>query len=150
MKTLLPIVGMAFRPPAARVLALLPFGAELHLQREPHNPYDSNAIKVLLPDFNAEGQYSEIFKSMKNEAIMDAADLSRGQWHESALQDPLMLGYVSAKTGHAALVAAEMDRPEKPSPFASGELSALASGAPAFELECDEALAGELEALEWA
>lgn len=44
----LPIVGARFRPPAQEVLQLLPANYPLILRREPENPYDENAIKVLM------------------------------------------------------------------------------------------------------
>lgn len=43
-----PIVGAKFRPPAADVLNNLPGDKELILVREPENPHDANAIKVML------------------------------------------------------------------------------------------------------
>ena len=43
---LVPLVGAYFRPPASRVLAHLPAGAQLFLIPEPDNPYDDKAIKV--------------------------------------------------------------------------------------------------------
>lgn len=48
-----PIVGAFFRPPAQAVLDVLPIGAELWLEAEPLNPYDENAVKVLI-DFDVE------------------------------------------------------------------------------------------------
>ena len=44
----LPLVGAHFRPPAKQVLAALPAGAELILEPEPDNPYDSKAVRVLV------------------------------------------------------------------------------------------------------
>lgn len=45
-----PLVGMRFHPPAVEVLQELGMDEELVLLREPENPHDENAIKVLLPD----------------------------------------------------------------------------------------------------
>jgi len=45
---LVPIVGAHYRPPAKAILAVLPGGTPLLLRAEPTNPYDSNAIMVLL------------------------------------------------------------------------------------------------------
>jgi len=45
---LVPIVGAHYRPPAKAILAALPGGTPLLLRAEPTNPYDSNAIMVLL------------------------------------------------------------------------------------------------------
>ena len=46
-----PIVGAYYRPPASTILAHLPLGTILHLDPEPDNPYDPNAIKVILAEF---------------------------------------------------------------------------------------------------
>jgi len=45
---LAPIVGAHYRPPAKAILAALPGGTPMLLRPEPSNPYDSNAIMVLL------------------------------------------------------------------------------------------------------
>lgn len=42
------IRGMHFRPPAKSILAALPANHPILLQPEPDNPYDQNAIKVLV------------------------------------------------------------------------------------------------------
>jgi hypothetical protein len=49
MKTLLPLVGMKYREPATKVIAMLPQSAKLLCVLEPSNPYDPNAILVCLP-----------------------------------------------------------------------------------------------------
>lgn len=49
MNITLPIVGARFRPPADEILRLLPSGIPLMLRPQPDNPYDANAIAVLLP-----------------------------------------------------------------------------------------------------
>ena len=44
-----PIVGAHFRPPAKALLGVLPSGFKgLRLRAEPSNPFDSNAVQVLL------------------------------------------------------------------------------------------------------
>lgn len=43
------ILGAHFRPPAKLIFQYLPTGQVLLLEPEPDNPYDANAIKVLLP-----------------------------------------------------------------------------------------------------
>ena len=43
-----PIVGAKFRPPASGLLSVLPSGAALVVRREPDNPYDPNALQVLV------------------------------------------------------------------------------------------------------
>lgn len=109
MKYQLPIVGMAFRPPANMVINQIPYGKRLILRRQPDNPHDSNAIMVFLPGFCTEEDLKSIAEDMKNLAIPEGAELARGQFHASSIQDTLFLGYVGAKTGHAAEFAALMD-----------------------------------------
>lgn len=49
MKTLTPIVGINFRPPAVRELfSALPIGQVLSLEPEPENPHDPEAVRVML------------------------------------------------------------------------------------------------------
>ena len=43
-----PLRGMHFHPPATTVLGLLAAGTELRLEPQPDNPFDGNAIKVML------------------------------------------------------------------------------------------------------
>lgn len=50
-----PLVGMGFYPPALEVLQALGMDQPLLLQREPENPYDENAIKVLLKTAEFDG-----------------------------------------------------------------------------------------------
>lgn len=45
-----PIVGARYHPPAQAVLDNLPAGTKLLLRRQPDNPYDGNAVQVLLPE----------------------------------------------------------------------------------------------------
>lgn len=47
-RTLSPLVGIHFRPPAKAVLAHLPSGTALRLAREPFNEYDPQAIAVFV------------------------------------------------------------------------------------------------------
>lgn len=103
-----PIVGMHFRPPAKDVINLLPGGCRLILMREPDNPYDVNAIKVLLPGFSPEGEHAALYDSMRLQAAAD--EFSALPWNVDSLTDPLHLGYIdSKKTGRAADWSGEMD-----------------------------------------
>ena len=43
------ILGSHFRPPAKLIFQYLASGTVLLLEPEPDNPYDANAIKVMLP-----------------------------------------------------------------------------------------------------
>jgi hypothetical protein len=134
MKALIPFVGMKFRPPALRILAELPFGAKLLLQRDPENLIYPNVVKVLLPDFTTEGPFASLLASLKSEAIPDHAELSCGQWYASQLTSPFHLGYISAKTGHATIMAESMDGEGLKE--VEGTLSALHTGNPAVEIDC--------------
>ena len=49
---LTPIVGTHFHPPPKLLLTKLPVGTPLILSPTPDNPYDSNAIKILLASSN--------------------------------------------------------------------------------------------------
>ena len=49
---LTPIVGTHFHPPAKLLLTKLPVGTPLILSPTPDNPYDSNAIEILLASSN--------------------------------------------------------------------------------------------------
>jgi len=135
MKVSAPIVGMFFRPPAQKVLAEIRFGTPLILQRQPDNPHDPNAIQVLLPGFNSEGDLSGIYQLCLSEALEDDLPAGRGLWNKSSLTDPLFVGYVSAKTGEAAELAAIMDRLGKPT--WEGELCGTLEGKPAVALELE-------------
>jgi HIRAN domain len=42
------IVGARFRPPASGLLSVLGAGSVLTVRREPENPYDPNALQVLV------------------------------------------------------------------------------------------------------
>ncbi len=46
MTTLIPIVGMHFRPPAAQFILALSSGTALRLITEPDNPFDPKAVAV--------------------------------------------------------------------------------------------------------
>lgn len=102
-----PLVGAYFRPPAQAVLSQLPSGAALLIEPEPSNPYDENACRVLLCDFSEEGVYKQLFLDLMEAALPDGVEKNhKGEWYKSDLTDPLHLGYISSKTGHAAAVAA--------------------------------------------
>lgn len=58
MKTHSALVGMHFRPPAKAILAHLPAGSALRLEREPFNEYDPFAVAVWVRVAQVpEGQY---------------------------------------------------------------------------------------------
>lgn len=85
------LVGMHFHPPAKLLLASLPAGASLQLQREPDNPYDENAISVWLsPGEIPESQHSKLDEELGGFGF-DLAEILQGE--------ALMLGHVAATGG---------------------------------------------------
>jgi len=92
-----PLVGMAFRPPAKDVVKLLPGGIELKVQRQPDNPYDENAVQVLLDGFAEGGEYEDIRKEILD-MYPEGSDNLEAVKNASSL---LPLGYIanSEKTG---------------------------------------------------
>lgn len=83
MREVAPLVGMHYRPPAKAILAGLAGGANLILRLEPENPYDPNAIMVLVkgdetePDARASvGILAEGY-GFSLEQIVEAAE----PWH---------------------------------------------------------------------
>lgn len=95
------LVGMHFRPPAKALLAVLPGGATLLLEREPDNPYDPNAVKVSVA-------VAEIPKVMHDDLAMALPQW--GKSLEEVMAQPVWhLGYVdSKKTGMARVVSEHM------------------------------------------
>jgi hypothetical protein len=96
--TFLPIVGGHFRPPALSVMNILQHGQSLYLMREPTNPHDANAIKVVLPGLNDSEDISQCIRDW--EALNEVEFLF---WEDNEMQ----LGYVPAPI--AAKLAAVMD-----------------------------------------
>jgi hypothetical protein len=86
------LVGAYHRPPAKQVLAHLPAGAELILRKEPENPYDAGAIKVLvgLKYVLPEGQKGALDEALTGTGT-DLVELL-------AAEEPLQLGYIIAPT----------------------------------------------------
>lgn len=91
LRTLL--VGAHFRPPARQLLEVLPAGAELKLDPE-DNPYDENAIRVLVDPKTIAEQYWPLLR--------DQLPLYGEDWDELLAKPDddrdIQLGYV-AKTG---------------------------------------------------
>lgn len=90
-RLIVPLVGAHFRPPAKLLLAHLASGTKLILEGEPDNPYDSLAIRVLLPSAIAIPQ-SEL-ESMQ----LDLANV--GSSIESLMSlSNIHLGYIARNT----------------------------------------------------
>lgn len=81
-----PLVGMRYRPPAAAILSVLPAGAALHLRPEPSNPFDANAIQVLVATMEIpEGQREGLALAAAPFGFTIEEILAADEWH---------LGYV--------------------------------------------------------
>lgn len=96
----LPIVGARHRPPADIILNGLPKGTPLLLRRDPDNPYDSNAIEVVLPaGWQANVPTDDFVVIMGNISVSS----------ESPPPDdtPFMLGFIPK--GLAEVLAPKMD-----------------------------------------
>lgn len=90
MPTRFPIVGMQHHKPAPTIMSLLPVGTPLYLELEPTNQYDPNAIKVWIEDFSAHTD-SEGIEAVQAACISDEMECP-------ALDQPVFLGYIKAKT----------------------------------------------------
>jgi len=130
-----PIVGANFRPPAQDILQLLPVGTKLVIIREPDNQYDSDAIKVLLPGFSADGPHA----GMYSQCVDVVKEFENSQvpmkWGMEQLTDPLHLGYIanSAKTG--GKYASELCEWMELHHFYECELVFGASGRPKIQMD---------------
>lgn len=90
------IVGAHFRPPAKALLQGIETGQTLWLHAEPENPYDPNAIQVLLKSQEiSESSYPQLEAELQNFGKEISDILSQPDWH---------LGYIRKE------VAAELRR----------------------------------------
>ena len=91
------LVGSHFRPPAKQILATLPSGTPLRLQRELDNPYDEAALRVM---FDTTG--------LQPSLELDGALASCGWTFEDLLAEgEIQLGYVAASDGKPLAQAAK-------------------------------------------
>lgn len=117
----IPIVGARFRPPADAVLQLLPANAPLKMHRQPENPYDENAIQLMLPDW---------VKTYPQ--IVEHPDVSKHYDEENQPPVDLHLGYIPKD--FAAKIAPVMDidvGTDLTTPDWEGTLGFTSSGGPA-------------------
>lgn len=83
----LPLVGDYFRPPAKAIIQNLPAETPLYLEREPENPYDENAVKVLVLTEDI---------PIENHESLEASSAPFGYSLEEILAEPSWhLGYVA-------------------------------------------------------
>lgn len=77
------LVGMHFRPAEARELvSAFEVGTTLKIEREPENPYDQNAIKVM---FDLDGRPVHVGYIAKEDAIYIAPHLDEGSVFETVV-----------------------------------------------------------------
>lgn len=87
------LVGTHFYVPGKNILPLLPSGTRVIFQPEPENPYDENAIKVLLQCGPLLGTSDETDAELRNALLGTGWDL-----HDLLERSPIQLGHVG-KTG---------------------------------------------------
>ena len=76
------IVGAHFRPPAKAILAGITQGTKLFLRAEPTNPFDPNAIQVLLNPKNLNPDDEQNLNSELSGFGKDYSDLfTQSDWH---------------------------------------------------------------------
>lgn len=98
-ETIFPIRGAQHHPPASLILSFLGNGTELFLQRDPQNPYDSNAIEVWLKyPINALDRTARVLVDESQEADGKPSP----DW-----ANPIMLAFVGRE--YAASIAPLMD-----------------------------------------
>lgn len=122
-KTTLGIVGDHFRPPAKALLKVLPFGTPLQLVAEPSNPYDPNAVKVML-------QSKDIPHTLKDNFEIEAAKYGF-DFAQLMEQSEWQLGYIPRD--RAADLAGTFSETEP----TIGTLGAMTTGKPAIVVQLD-------------
>jgi len=85
------LVGSHFVPPAKVVLSTMKAGTEVELEAEPDNPYDENAIKVLVDVENL-----NVFSLQEKEEELSASGSSV---EELMTMDRIPLGHIAASGG---------------------------------------------------
>ena len=105
---ILPIVGLWFKPPAMKIIKVLPLNTKLELVHEPQNPIDPNAVAVWLAIADLNLHDRTVLQADLKEAI------DGGTWLEKSRADPkvtiqaetydefrqlahFQLGYISAE-----------------------------------------------------
>lgn len=95
------LVGSHFRPPAKMILAHLPAGCELILEPEDGNPYDEEAVKVLVEEkLIPESQYPALDEELPAMGYTLEQVMSGGT---------VWLGYLPASGGKPLLKAQQTE-----------------------------------------
>jgi len=132
---------MAFRPPANDVVMLLPRGAKLIVAREPDNPHDACAVKVMLADFNPEGPHRKLYEGLVEMLELDT--YGHLKWNMDSLTDPFHLGYVANSTKTGGLYASELCEWLDPDRWYEAELTFSPSGRPMIQLDSEAQLVND-------
>lgn len=121
-----PLVGMRYRPAGTIIISGLGMDQELRLEREPGNPFDENAIKVLLPS-----DWNETLPELWAEALAEAESISA-----TLSPDSTHIGYVARE--FAKDWAPLMDQAGESFPPARLTFSSGGSPMVSFEVEGEE------------
>lgn len=101
-----PIVGAFYRPPAKTILSMLKGGHELHLDPEPGNPYDENAVRVIVK-LNSIDLVSADMEAVEEELMKYGstwADLHKDEFG-FPVDDPWFhLGYIPRSGAKTAMI----------------------------------------------
>lgn len=90
-----PLVGGHFRPPAKQLIAASPTGLPLAIQPEPENPYDEDAVKVMLDP--------QDIPVSQHESLEETLPLAGYDLYQVLSGGPVQVGYI-AKSGGKPLV----------------------------------------------
>ena len=95
---LAPIVGAHFHPPAKLILQILPLNQSLILDPEPDNPYDPDAIKVMVKPTSIK------IPEAQAEKIADELISYGSNWEDVMEKDLLHIGYIPKSGAKTARV----------------------------------------------
>jgi hypothetical protein len=117
---------------------LLPTGAKLTLVREPDNPHDTDAVKVLLDDFNEDGPHAHLLESLGEQ--VEADTFGHLKWGLDQLTDPFFIGYVANSPKTGGKFASEICNLMPPDQAIPATLTFSAAGRPQaqFDIVTDE------------
>ena len=129
-----PIVGSHFRPPAKQLLTVLPLGCGLLLRPEPDNPYDENAVQVLVSITSTFpiSRWAELGQALDGTGF-EPQDLVR----EEKINGPLQLGYIprsGTKTAKGGPGNVEVLQVLAQNPVLQATLTTLPDGSPAASI----------------
>lgn len=94
------LVGAFHRPPAKQVLECLPTGQPLLLIPEPENPYDGEALRVMVEPLAIPPELHDMLRAKLDGTGTELEDLLMQP-------DPLQLGFVAASGGRPLAKARE-------------------------------------------